>query len=230
MARSIEAFEPDPRLIRVPDDAEQWEGLLEVAERVVAAGDLVVVPTDTVYGVGCAPFNPAAVDRLFAAKGRGRHLPLPVLVHSWRQAVGLVEEVDERAKALIAAWWPGPLTIVFRETQGIGWDLGHSRGTVALRMPKQTFTLALLQRTGPLAVTSANRSGEPTPATVAEIMRQVHTGLGVYFDAGPLPGEGGASTIVDLSGPRARVLRVGAVPPEEVERVLGEPLADPGAG
>ena len=252
----------DPRLIRVPDDEQEWEPLLEVAAKVAAKGDLLVLPTDTVYGVGCDPFDRDAADKLFAAKARGRDLPLPVLVHSRFQAEGLVRELDERARSLIGAFWPGPLTLVLRESEGIGWYLGRNLGTVALRMPKHTFALALLQRTGPLAVTSANRSGEPTPSTVVEIMTHLDEGVGVYFDAGPLPtpmppsggqeptgplpdpgtssggqGAGGsrgtgpspASTIVDLTGPRARLLREGAIPPREVERVLDEPLADPGS-
>ena len=214
----------DARVIPVPDDEEQWPSLLEVGSEVVARGGLVVLPTDTLYGVGCDPFNPSAVDALFTAKQRGRDLPLPVLVHTWRQAVGLVEEVDDRAQALIAAWWPGPLTLVFREAAGIGWDLGDSRGTVAVRMPKQTFALALIQRTGPLAVSSANRSGEPTPTTMPGIVEQLDD-VGVFFDAGPAK-EGPASTILDLSGPRPRLLREGAIPAGELERLLEEPLAD----
>jgi L-threonylcarbamoyladenylate synthase len=214
----------DPRLIRIPDDEEQWDTLLEVGTKVLESGQLAVLPTDTVYGVACNPFDPTAVDRLFAAKARGRDLPLPVLVHNWRQAIGLVEEVDERARALIAAYWPGPLTLIFREAPGIGWDLGDSRGTVGVRMPKHTFTQALIRRAGPLAVTSANRSGQPPGATVPEIMAQLDEGVGVYFDGGPA-GEAPASTIVDLTGQRARVLRQGSIPPAEIERVIDEPLA-----
>jgi L-threonylcarbamoyladenylate synthase len=217
----------DPRLIRVPEDRAAWEGLIEVGQRILERSDLVVLPTDTVYGVGCNPFDPTAVDRLFEAKARGRNLPLPVLVHDWRQAIGLVERIDERAKALIAEFWPGPLTLVMEEAPGIGWDLGESRGTVAVRMPKQTFTLALIKQVGPLAVTSANRSGQPTPASVREIMTQLDRHVGVYFDAGPLPeaeGSGPPSTIVDLTGAEARVLREGAIDPSEIRRVLDEPV------
>src|SRR5207247_3506157 len=105
----------DARVIPVPGDEAQWGSLLEVGSEIVARGGLVVLPTDTLYGVGCDPFNPSAVDALFVAKQRGRDLPLPVLVHTWRQAVGLVEDLDDRAQALIAAWWPGPLTLVFKE-------------------------------------------------------------------------------------------------------------------
>jgi len=214
----------EPRVVRVTDDESLWDGLLEVGGEIVARGGLVVVPTDTVYGIGCDPFNASAVDTLFRAKGRGRDLPLPVLVHGWRQAVGLVDEVTEQAKALIAAWWPGPLSIVLREAAGIGWDLGTSRGTVMVRMPKQTFTLALIQRTGPLAVSSANRSGLPTPDAMPGIVEQLGAEVGVFFDAGPAGGP--TSTIVDLTGPLPRLLRRGAIPDEEIQRVLDEPLVD----
>jgi tRNA threonylcarbamoyl adenosine modification protein (Sua5/YciO/YrdC/YwlC family) len=215
----------DARVIPIPADERQWESLLEVGGEVVARGGLLVLPTDTLYGVGCDPFNASAVQALFAAKGRGRDLPLPVLVHNWRQAIGLVEEVTEQAQALIAAWWPGPLTLVLREAAGIGWDLGDSQGTVAVRMPKQTFALALIQRTGPLAVSSANRSGEPSPRTMPGIVEQLGDQVGVFFDAGAAS-DGPASTIVDLSGTRPRMLREGAIPAAEIERVLEEPLAD----
>jgi L-threonylcarbamoyladenylate synthase len=214
----------EPRVIKVPEAPEEWQILVEVGGRVVARGGLVVLPTDTLYGVGCDPFNASAVEALFKAKGRGRDLPLPVLVHTWRQAIGLVEDVTEQARSLIAELWPGPLTIVFRESPGIGWDLGYSRGTVAVRMPKQDFALALIERTGPLAVTSANRSGQPAASSVDVIVRDLPD-VDVFFDAGEASG-GPASTIIDLSGPRPRLLRVGAIPPYELERVLGEPLVD----
>lgn len=213
------------RIIRVSEDREQWDGLVEVGGRVVAQGGLVVLPTDTVYGLGCDPFNPSAVEALFKAKGRGRDLPLPVLVHTWRQAIGLVEDITEQARLLIAEYWPGPLTIVLRESPGIGWDLGDSRGTVAVRMPKHDFALALIERTGPLAVTSANRSGVPTPGGIEGVVEQLGGQVDVFFDTGPSRG-GPASTIVDLSGTGFQVLREGAIPASEIERVIGEPPAD----
>jgi L-threonylcarbamoyladenylate synthase len=213
------------RVIRVLDDREQWAGLVEVGGQVVAHGGLVVLPTDTVYGIGCDPFNASAVDALFKAKARRRDLPLPVLVHTWRQAIGLVEEIDDRARQLIAEFWPGPLTIVLRETPGIGWDLGHARGTVAVRMPKHDFALALIERTGPLAVTSANRSGLETPSTVDGIVEQLGGQVDVFFDTGPSSG-GQPSTIVDLTGAGVRVLREGAIPAAEIGRAAGERKAD----
>jgi L-threonylcarbamoyladenylate synthase len=215
----------DERLIKVSEDRQQWDGLLEVGGRIVARGGLVVLPTDTVYGLGCDPFNASAVNALFTAKARGRDLPLPVLVHSWRQAIGLVEDITEQAKLLIAEFWPGPLTIVLRESPGIGWDLGYSRGMVAVRMPKHEFALALIERTGPLAVTSANRSGVPTPTTAEEIAEQLGGHVDMLFDTGPSSG-GPASTIVDLSGNGVRVLREGAIPQSEIERVVGEAVTD----
>jgi L-threonylcarbamoyladenylate synthase len=219
------AWYGNERVVNVTDDREQWEGLIEVGGRVVAQGGLLVLPTDTVYGIGCDPFNAGAVDALFKAKARGRELPIAVLVYSWRQAIGLVEEVTEQAKALIAEFWPGPLTIVLRESPGIGWDLGYSRGTVAVRMPKHDFALALIERTGPLAVTSANRSGVPTPSTVGGIVEQLGDHVDVFFDEGPASG-GTASTVVDLSGTRPHIVREGALPASEIKRVLEEPLDD----
>lgn len=220
----LEEPEQEARIIKVPDDREQWPTLVEVGSRIIGRGGLVVLPTDTLYGVGCDPFNSGAVEALFKAKGRGRDLPLPVLVHSWRQAVGLVEDVTEQARSLIAEFWPGPLTIVLREAPGIGWDLGYSRGTVAVRMPKQDFALALIEGTGPLAVSSANRSGQPTASSVDVIVLDLPD-VDVLFDAGEASG-GPASTIVDLSGPGPRVLRGGAIASDEIERVLEEPLVD----
>ncbi len=219
------AWSGNEQVIAVSDDRGQWEGLVEVGGRIVAQGGLVVLPTDTVYGLGCDPFNASAVDALFKAKARGRDLPIAVLVHSWRQAIGVVEEVTEPAKALIAEFWPGPLTIVLREAPGIGWDLGYSRGTVAVRMPKHDFALALIERTGPLAVTSANRSGVPTPSTVGGVVEQLGGHVDVFFDKGPATGCV-ASTVVDLSGTRPHILRAGALPASEIARVLEEPLDD----
>jgi L-threonylcarbamoyladenylate synthase len=213
----------DPRVIGVPDDENQWGSLIEVAAEMVARGGLLVLPTDTLYGVCCDPFNASAVDAVFAAKRRNRNLPLSLLLHTWQQAIKLVEEIDDQARALIATWWPGPLTIVLQEAAGIGWDLGNSGGTVAVRMPKQSFTLALIQRTGPLAASSANRSGVPSPRTIPGIVEQLGDDVEVFFDAGPAS-EGPASTIVDLSGPRPRLLREGVIPAGEIERVLEEPL------
>jgi L-threonylcarbamoyladenylate synthase len=215
----------DPRIIRVPKDEEQWDGLVQVAAEIIARGGLIVVPTDTVYGVACDPFNPSAVGALFNAKARGRDLPLPILVHTWRQTVGLVEEVTGQAETLFEHYWPGPLTVVLKQSPGLGWDLGESRGTVALRMPKQDFLLKVIERTGPLAVTSANRSGEPTPGKVPEVVEQLGDSVDAYFDDGWRMGHS-PSTIVDLTGPKPVVLREGAIATADLETVLEVPLLD----
>jgi len=220
-----DSLSDDPRIIRVPKDEEQWDGLVQVAAEIIARGGLIVVATDTVYGVACDPFNTSAVVALFKAKGRSRDLPLPILIHTWRQAIGLVQEVTEQAETLFARYWPGPLTVVLKESPGLGWDLGASRGTVALRMPKQEFLLKVIERTGPLGVTSANRSGQPTPAKVPEVVEQLGDSVDAYFDDGWRMGRS-PSTIVDLTGPKPVVLREGAIATVELEAVLEVSLLD----
>jgi tRNA threonylcarbamoyl adenosine modification protein (Sua5/YciO/YrdC/YwlC family) len=183
-------------------------------------GDLVVLPTDTVYGVGADAFSPNAVRRLLDAKGRGRDVPVPVLVGSWRTVNGLVDDLPDVAKDLIAAFWPGPLTLVLRQGAGLSWDLGDTKGTVAVRMPMHPVAIELLAETGPLAVSSANRHGEPPPTTLAEAEVQLGESVAVYLDGGPCS-EGTPSTIVDLTGPTPCVLREGALSRERIAGVVG---------
>jgi tRNA threonylcarbamoyl adenosine modification protein (Sua5/YciO/YrdC/YwlC family) len=174
------------------------------------SGDLVVLPTDTVYGIAADAFSPTAVNLLLAAKGRGRDLPVPVLVGSWRTLDGLVDELGPLARRMVETFWPGPLTLVVRAAPSLAWDLGETRGTVAVRMPLQPVALEILTQTGPLAVSSANRSGLPPAVEVDEARQQLGESVRVYLDAGPL-GDPVPSTIVDLTGDRARVLRIGAL-------------------
>lgn len=196
------------------------------AEAIAAAtnaarrGELLVMPTDTVYGVAADAFSPHAVRRLLAAKGRGRDVPVPVLVGSWRTVNGLVEDLPDSAKDLIAAFWPGPLTLVLRQGAGLTWDLGDTKGTVAVRMPLHPVAIELLTETGPLAVSSANRHGMPAPATANEAQSQLGEAVAVYLDAGPAQ-EATPSTIVDLTGERPRLLRDGALARERLVEVLG---------
>lgn len=205
-------------VLEVPKDEGDWAPILDRGYEVIADGELLVVATDTVYGVACDPFNAEAVERLFTAKRRGRHLPLPVLVHGWRQASGLVRDPGDRGRTLASAFWPGPLTLVLSQAPGLSWQLGEARGTVGLRAPDQPFLLALLRRTGPLAVTSANRSGSPTPSTVAGVVAELGAEIAVFLDDGPR--EGRASSIVDLSGSRPLLLRPGPLDRADLERVL----------
>lgn len=186
-------------------------------------GGLAVLPTDTVYGIGADAFDPEAVRALLSAKGRGPDMPVPVLVGSWNTVDGLVMSVPRQARALIEAFWPGGLSLVLPQAPSLSWDLGETRGTVNLRMPLHPVALDLLRDVGPLAVSSANTTGNP-PATTAEQAReQLGESVPVYLDGGPA-GEPVASTIVDLTGQRPRVLREGAVSRAELATELGVEL------
>ena len=191
---------------------------VDAAVSALQSGDLVVLPTDTVYGIAADAFSPPAVTRLLAAKGRGRDMPVPVLVGSWRTLDGLVDQLGPLARSLVEAFWPGPLTLVVRAAPSLAWDLGETRGTVAVRMPLQPVALEVLTQTGPLAVSSANRSGLPPASTAAEAEEQLGDSVSVYLDAGPA-GDPVPSTILDLTGDRARVLREGALPVESLREL-----------
>jgi tRNA threonylcarbamoyl adenosine modification protein (Sua5/YciO/YrdC/YwlC family) len=193
----------------------------------VKAGSLVVLPTDTLYGIGADAFNPDAVASLLTAKGRGRDMPVPVLVGSWDTIEGLVSWVSGDARKLIEAFWPGGLTLVVEHAPSLAWDLGDARGTVALRMPLHPIALDLLAETGPMAVSSANTSGMPPATTVGEAYEQLGESVSVYLDGGQAP-IGQASTIIDLTGHEPVVLREGAVSVEAVRQVIDN-VVIPGA-
>jgi tRNA threonylcarbamoyl adenosine modification protein (Sua5/YciO/YrdC/YwlC family) len=183
------------------------------------AGELVVLPTDTVYGIAADAFNPLAVARLLEAKGRGRDMPTPVLIPSARTLDGLADTVPQSARDLADAFWPGALTLVLRHAATLAWDLGDTRGTVAVRVPLDRIALAVLEKTGPLAVSSANRSGMPPAVDAAEAARQLGTAVEVYLDGGP-SGDAVPSTIVDLTGDIPTVLRMGALSLQELQEVV----------
>ncbi|MGN6301287.1 MAG: L-threonylcarbamoyladenylate synthase [Angustibacter sp.] len=192
-----------------------------LAADAVQRGEVIVMPTDTVYGVGADAFDPQAVAAVLAAKGRGRDVPPPVLVPSVRTLDGLAMDVSPAARELVAAFWPGPLTIVCRAAPTLDWDLGDTGGTVALRMPLHRVALAVLELTGPMAVTSANRHGQPPATTVDEAVAQLGDAVSVYLDGGPSPSST-ASTIVDVTAAVPRVLRAGPIPLERLRAVAGE--------
>lgn len=192
---------------------------LAAARSAVKSGRLAVVPTDTVYGLAADAFDAAAVGALLAAKRRGRDMPVPVLVGSWHTIDGLVFSVSPQVRDLIRAFWPGGLSLVLSQAPSLAWDLGNAQGTVMLRMPLHPFTLELLREVGPLAVSSANVSGQPAATTVAQARDQFAEQVGVYVDGGPAE-HGVASTIVDVTGQRPRILRAGAVPTERLAEVL----------
>lgn len=193
---------------------------LAAATSALKSGRLIVVPTDTVYGLAADAFDSAAVASLLEAKGRGRDMPVPVLVGSWNTIDGLVFSVRPQARDLIRAFWPGGLSIVVQQAPSLAWDLGDARGTVMLRMPLHPVALELLQEVGPLAVSSANISGRPAAENVAQAREQLGARVGVYLDGGPAQ-HATASTIVDLTGDQPRILRQGAVATDAVAEVLG---------
>ena len=189
------------------------------AAQSVASGQLVVLPTDTVYGIGADAFNAQAVADLLAAKGRGRDMPVPVLVGSWTTIQGLVASVDDRTQDLIEAFWPGGLTLVVEHAPSLSWDLGDARGTVAVRMPLHPVAIELLEVTGPMAVSSANISGRPPALTAADARDQLGDTVAVYLDGGAAV-TGVASTIVDVTGEVPRVLRAGAIELDRLREVV----------
>nr|WP_100423755.1 L-threonylcarbamoyladenylate synthase [Sediminihabitans luteus] len=208
-------------------DPASWGPSIDEAVNAVSRGALVVLPTDTVYGIGANAFDAPAVAALLAAKGRGRQMPPPVLVADLRTLDGLATDVPDDARALAERFWPGGLTIICTAQPSLAWDLGDTHGTVALRMPDHPAALALLRRTGPLAVSSANRTGNPAALDAADACEQLGESVAVYLDGGTAPG-GVASTIVDATGGRLRVVRQGAITLDQLREVAPVEGAEPG--
>jgi L-threonylcarbamoyladenylate synthase len=209
---------------------------MRLARSAIGKGELVVLPTDTVYGVAADAFNPKAVARLLAAKGRGRQSPPPVLIPGIPTLDALAETVPDEVRALVAAFWPGGLTIILPARASLNWDLGDTDGTVALRMPSNRVVLEILSETGPLAVSSANLTGEPAAMTAQEAQRMLGDSVSVYLDDGEAGGDYPAaeaatgSTIVDATGlllpeGKLRIVRSGVISDEAVRAVVGERCA-----
>ena len=208
---------------------------VRAARQALQTGGLAIMPTDTVYGIAADAFSPDAVAGLLAAKGRDRQSPPPVLVPDLQTLTALAEQVPAAVTALAEAFWPGPLTIIVRAQPSLSWDLGETKGTVALRMPANDVALGLLAETGPLAVSSANRHGEPASTTAAGPAEALAESVAVVLDAGEV-GEGyepheadgrsqNGSTIVDATGERIRIVRQGVLSRERIAEVVGEALA-----
>jgi tRNA threonylcarbamoyl adenosine modification protein (Sua5/YciO/YrdC/YwlC family) len=208
-----------------------------LARQAIGRGELIVIPTDTVYGVAADAFNAAAVQRLLDAKGRGRQSPPPVLIPDLNTLDALAETVPDEARQLAEAFWPGGLTIVLNAQPSLVWDLGDTFGTVALRMPDHKLTLELLGETGPLAVSSANKTGLTAAKTAAAAEEMLGDAIAVYLDAGAVgaaydgateTGVSESSTIVDLTGLAegrgVRILRQGVVSADELRAVIGDRL------
>jgi len=210
---------------------------MRLAKASLGRHELVVLPTDTVYGIGCDAFSAKGVAALLAAKGRGRQSPPPVLIPNIATMRALAEVVPDAALALANTFWPGALTMILRSQPSLTWDLGETKGTVALRMPDHKIALALLEEVGPLAVSSANLTGEPAAVTCAQAENYLGKSVKVYLDGGPSP-KGEASTIVDLTDLRyetdakgnqvevgkIRIVRKGALSTAKIRSVVGKLL------
>ncbi|KZE94216.1 MULTISPECIES: L-threonylcarbamoyladenylate synthase [unclassified Agromyces] len=215
---------------------------MRLARRAIGSGELVVIPTDTVYGVAADAFSAEAVQRLLDAKGRERTSPPPVLIPGIPTLDALAVEIPEAVRTLVAEFWPGGLTVILRAQPSLQWDLGETRGTVALRMPANRIALELLSETGPLAVSSANLSGMPSATTAEAAHEMLGDRVAVYLDGGEAgteyeaigerPGDT-SSTIVDATGIGAdgsgelRIVRAGVISRERIAAVVGESLLAP---
>jgi tRNA threonylcarbamoyl adenosine modification protein (Sua5/YciO/YrdC/YwlC family) len=212
------------------DPSELLTGV-RLARAAIDRGELVVIPTDTVYGIAADAFSPAAVKRLLAAKGRGRESPPPVLVPDVATLDALAENVPDEVRALVARFWPGGLTVILPARSSLSWDLGEARGTVALRMPANDIALKLLAETGPLAVSSANLTGKPAASTSAEAQADLGDSVSVYLNGGAVGAEHDgapdpASTIVDATelgteGGKLRIVRRGVIGDAAIRKVVG---------
>ncbi|WP_216387005.1 L-threonylcarbamoyladenylate synthase [Arcanobacterium phocae] len=201
--------------------SEELDYALDTAQQAIQTGQVVCLPTDTVYGIGADPFSYDAVTALLAAKSRTRAMPPPVLVSSIEQAQTLVAQLPDSARAVMTAFWPGALTVILPAREELGWDLGETFGTVAVRMPDDAVTLEFLRRVGPLAVTSANKTGQEPATDISCAVEQLSDAVSVYIDGGTSPG-GVPSTIIRWSSAddTYEVLRQGALSREDLARVI----------
>ncbi|MGD6743299.1 L-threonylcarbamoyladenylate synthase [Streptomyces sp. BH106] len=200
------------------DAVDRATGLREAASA-VRRGELVVLPTDTVYGIGADAFTPEAVGDLLEAKGRGRNMPTPVVIPSPNTLHGLVTDFSEMAWELVDAFWPGGLTLVAKQQPSLQWDIGNTRGTVAVRMPLHPVAIELLTEVGPMALSSANLTGHPAPEDCDAAQDMLGDSVSVYLDGGPTPGNI-PSSIVDVTGKVPVLLREGALTADELRKVV----------
>lgn len=209
-------------------DQETMGAAIDHAARVVADGECIVIPTDTVYGIGCDAFSPMGVQTLLGAKGRTRHMPPPVLIANPGVMAGLADQVSDDARALAEAFWPGALTLVCWAQPTLGRDLGETHGTVALRVPDDHVARQVLERVGPMAVSSANLTGMPAALNADDAQDMLQDRVALYLDDGARPTaehaaenpSGLPSTIVDCTGDVPVVLRLGAIGLDELRSVV----------
>lgn len=197
------------------------DSAIKAAISAVRSGDLVVMPTDTVYGLGVDAFKNWSVEALLRVKNRGRDMAPPVLVGNRKMLDGLTITVPNNVKELAAAFWPGPLTLIMHYSPTLNWELGDTDGTVAVRMPLHPVALEVLSETGPMAVSSANKTGRPPANTAEDAKEQLGYSVQVYLDAGPSL-DNVPSTIVDCTKDIPQVLRAGALSIERIRQVIGD--------
>jgi tRNA threonylcarbamoyl adenosine modification protein (Sua5/YciO/YrdC/YwlC family) len=206
------------RKFMMSDPVQRKDGII-AATAAAKRGDLVVLPTDTVYGIGTDAFSPQGPRKLLAAKGRGRDMPIPVLVGHVKALDGLAFRVDSITKSLAENFWPGGLTIVVKVQPTLSWDLGDTNQTVALRMPLNPVAIELLNAVGPMAVSSANKTGQEAATNIEEAIAQLGDEVAIYLDGGNSPGNV-SSTIVDVSSGEIKILRQGVISLEELRLVV----------
>lgn len=210
----------EPERVPVMVGIDDLQATVESVRTAIRAGESVVFPTDTVYGIGADPFSPKAVQGLLDAKNRGRDMPPPVLIGDAEVLEAYTRDVPAAARMLANRYWPGPLTLILTAQSSLRMDLGETKGTIGVRVPDHEVARAILRATGPLAVSSANISGEPAATDAVEARRQLGGSVAVYVDGGPTPGPT-ASTIIDFSSNMSgRVVRVGAIPTEDLRKLL----------
>lgn len=206
------------RIYDCSDSAELLTGMRQ-AKLAIGRGELIVLPTDTVYGIGADAFNAKAVQSLLDAKGRGRSTPPPVLIGDASALDALAVDIPDVARTLTEKFWPGPLTLVLHAQPSLTWDLGETKGTVGLRIPASQEAIALLKETGPMAVSSANLHGEPSATNAEQAFDYFGESVPVYLNAGE-SSVGVASTILDLTNAQNKVIRIlrqGALRQSEIE-------------
>lgn len=195
--------------------------VIKAAAEAIQGGDIVGLPTDTVYGLVADPWHSGAADRLFRLKGRPRSVELPIFVADAEQALSLSAGVTDSARKLMEAFWPGGLTVVLPRSVDVDADLGEEDATIGVRCPDHPVPLAICRAIGPYASTSANRHGEAPATNAPELVRQL-PGVDLVLDAGECDGQ--PSTVVDCIGDVPRLLRAGTVAWDQILSLLGLPL------
>ena len=194
---------------------EQQQAALESASRIILAGGIIAIPTDTVYGIAASAWNAAAISRIYQVKERDANKSIAVLLGDASQALLIADEFSPKAASLAAKYWPGGLTIIVSKKNNLPPNISNN-DKIGLRIPDHPFIRDLIRKTGPLATTSANLSGQPAAKTVEEFRIILGDQLDLIIDGGTVKGSGIASTVVDCTLDPVKILREGAISSEEI--------------